>query len=146
MGGFRGSIAWILCQSRALFALPVGAELPAAADLCDRCGASTSGDHQEVAERPLRDRPWVMTILLLHLGVFGIPLYWKASYSRNTRILVVILSIVYTLLVVVVVIWGCMQMYRLVELGLSAAMSLLGIRCSALSIGDKSVHCCQMFC
>ena len=99
------------------------ADLPADAERCVRCGSSTRpsngsdelGRPGEQAER-LRDRPWLLTILLLHLGVFGIPLYWQARYSRNIRIGIVIVSILYTILVIVVVAWGVMQIARAIQM------------------------------
>lgn len=42
------------------------------------------------------DRPWVIIVLVLHVGFLGIPLYWKTKYSVSTRIWIIIASIVYT--------------------------------------------------
>ncbi|MDG2223162.1 MAG: hypothetical protein P8L85_17405 [Rubripirellula sp.] len=42
------------------------------------------------------DRPWVITLLLLHVGFLGIPIYWKTNYSVGTRVWISVASIVYT--------------------------------------------------
>jgi hypothetical protein len=111
------------------------AELDAAADQCAQCGAAT---RQEAAGRPhqvvtagaphstglpghctepkLLDRPWMLTILLLHLGAFGIPLYWRRScYSRSVRLGLIVVSILYTILVVLVIAWAVGQILAAVR-------------------------------
>ena len=32
------------------------------------------------------DRPWVIVVLLLHVGFLGIPIYWKTKYPLSTRL------------------------------------------------------------
>jgi hypothetical protein len=81
------------------------AELDLHLDLCPQCGSalhvhpanSASGD-----DEPIRvlDRPWVLAVLLLHVGLLGIPLYCKTRYSVATRAIICLLSVVYTILAV----------------------------------------------
>jgi hypothetical protein len=94
------------------------AELSAAADVCKHCGSSTSGPAGKAAWNTprLRDKPWLMTILVLHLGAFGIPLYWKARYPRSVRLTIAVVSILYTIFVALAVAWGAMQIWRFVEM------------------------------
>lgn len=62
-------------------------------------------EHQSVNENAssgrselmqVMDRPWVIIVLLLHVGLLGIPVYLKTKYSLGTRIWICIASIVYT--------------------------------------------------
>ncbi|MCB9874956.1 MAG: hypothetical protein H6821_12335 [Planctomycetaceae bacterium] len=80
-----------------------GAELPPTAEMCQRCGSSTAkapaSESKENAKH-LINRPWVLVVLILHVGFLGIPVYWKTKYSLNTRLFMVIASIVYTLVAV----------------------------------------------
>ena len=78
------------------------AELAAADDVCAQCGAPTT-----VKGRPqeLINRPWVIVILMLHVGLLGIPVYWKPKYSLGTRLLIVLASIVYTVAAVIFITW-----------------------------------------
>ena len=50
------------------------------------------------------DRPWVIVVLLLHVGFLGIPVYWKTKYSVSTRIWICVASIVYTVGAVVFIV------------------------------------------
>lgn len=59
------------------------------------------------------DRPWVIIVLILHLGVLGIPAYWKTNYSVQARLVMVAASIVYTIFAVTVIYWGLMQIRAL---------------------------------
>ena len=45
----------------------------------------------------LLDRPWVIVVLMLHVGFLGIPVYWKTKYSLGARLLMVLASTVYTI-------------------------------------------------
>ncbi|MEM1070429.1 MAG: hypothetical protein AAGG48_06655 [Planctomycetota bacterium] len=50
------------------------------------------------------DRPWVIVVLLLHVGFLGIPIYWKTKYSVGTRVWICVASIVYTVAAVAFII------------------------------------------
>jgi hypothetical protein len=52
----------------------------------------------------LLDRPWVIVVLMLHVGLLGIPVYWKTKYSLGARLFLVVASIVYTVSVVVMIV------------------------------------------
>ena len=41
-------------------------------------------------------RPWVIVVLVLHVGCFGIPIYWKTNHSVGVRLAIIAVSIVYT--------------------------------------------------
>lgn len=76
-----------------------GIELPPTAATCSRCGVATAQrptDSRDKLNR-LLDRPWVLVVLILHVGLLGIPVYWRTKYSLATRLLMVIASIVYTI-------------------------------------------------
>ncbi len=85
------------------------APLAAAATHCDRCGADTVSGQPPPGptgkKGRLLDRPWVIIVVLLHVGLLGIPLYWKTKYSLATRLLIVAASIVYTVAAVIAIIW-----------------------------------------
>jgi len=59
------------------------------------------------------DRPWVILVVLLHVGFLGIPLYWKANYSRNVRLAICVASVVYTVVAVAIIVWGVVQIAQL---------------------------------
>ena len=91
-------------------------------ELCPVCGAATRNEANDPepdsnSSPSFSDRlprhPWVLAILLLHLGVFGIPIYWKTKHSTNVRIMIVLVSIAYTIFFAVVVYWGIMQIVEL---------------------------------
>lgn len=93
------------------------AELDAQADTCTRCGSSlkktgrlqtTAAQHQQ----RIVDRPWFILIVLLHLGVLGIPYYVQTRHSLSTRVLLCLASLAYTVFAVVVIYWGIMQIVR----------------------------------
>jgi len=52
----------------------------------------------------LLNRPWMLVVVVLHLGFLGIPLYWKTRYSVGTRIGIIVLSILYTVGAVIFII------------------------------------------
>ncbi len=52
----------------------------------------------------LMDRPWVIIVLLLHVGFLGIPIYWKTKYSVGVRLGIIVASIAYTLFAVVFIV------------------------------------------
>ena len=76
-----------------------GTELRPKDKVCGQCGHTTSKraatDSKERLKQ-LLDRPWVLVVLILHVGFLGIPVYWKTNYSLGVRLFMVIASIVYT--------------------------------------------------
>jgi hypothetical protein len=98
------------------------ADLAVSAAFCDQCGTPTNADPPTSSapsnannSRPLLDRPWVIVVLLLHVGVLGIPAYWAANYSVSTRLLIILASILYTLFAVVVIVWSLRQIAEAVS-------------------------------
>jgi hypothetical protein len=90
------------------------ADLAVSAAFCDQCGTPTNDGQPPSgapadAQRRLMDRPWFIIVLLLHVGVLGIPAFWKTNYSVPTRLLIILASILYTLFAVVVIIWSLKQ-------------------------------------
>ncbi len=85
-----------------------GADLPPTVAICSHCGGSTLADRSQPKSNQhltqLLDRPWVLVVLLLHVGLLGIPIYWRTKYSLPTRLLLVVGSIAYTVTVVALVI------------------------------------------
>ena len=76
-----------------------GAALEPTAATCRQCGGTTAkqqANESPVGSKQLLDRPWVIVVLLLHVGLLGIPLYWKTKYSLAVRWFLVVASIVYT--------------------------------------------------
>ena len=91
--------------------------LDAYADYCPYCHASTTDKPAgQTTDRRLVDRPWLILVVLLHLGVLGIPLYWCTRHSLKTRLMIVLLSLVYTIVAIAGIVWGVMQMLRLFSL------------------------------
>ncbi len=87
-----GNVTTILCPD-------CGAELRPAHESCEQCGrAAAKQPSAESRERlkQLLDRPWVIVVLMLHVGLLGIPVYWKTNYSLAARLMMVVASIVYT--------------------------------------------------
>jgi hypothetical protein len=89
-----------------------GAELDVHFETCPHCqsrlqvvagGNSLTSALAPTALRPALDRPWVLTILVLHVGFLGIPLYWKTNYSLRTRLMICLASILYTIFAVGVI-------------------------------------------
>src|SRR5688572_28805140 len=93
------------------------AELDVHKELCPHCNSSLvvsdskslTGDDEQ---RKVLDRPWVIAVLLLHVGFLGIPIYWKTSYSVQTRVLICLLSVVYTVFAVGFIIGVGSYLYR----------------------------------
>lgn len=52
----------------------------------------------------LMDRPWVIVVLLLHVGLLGIPIYWKTNYSVAARLGIILASIAYTVFAIVFIV------------------------------------------
>lgn len=65
--------------------------------------------------RRLIDNPWVLWVAVLHLGLLGIPLYWKTRYSVSTRLAIIGGSIAYTLFAVVAIYWGVMKIIEFAQ-------------------------------
>ena len=99
------------------------AMLDVSATACPQCGAATTTPlrtaHRDTPEKQrLLDKPWLIVILVLHLGFLGIPLYWKTSYSLGVRIWIVVASIVYTVVAVAAIVFMLSKIAR--DLGLIA--------------------------
>lgn len=79
------------------------------ADVCTVCGANTSTGEvpREAPRKKLMDRPWLLIVVILHVGLLGIPLYWKTKYSTPVRIAIIAASMAYTLFAVLAIVWGC---------------------------------------
>jgi len=76
-----------------------GAELRPTDEACEQCGRTTARPAATESKEKLKqllDRPWVIVVLMLHVGLLGIPVYWKTNYSLGARLTMVIASIVYT--------------------------------------------------
>jgi hypothetical protein len=97
------------------------AEVNATAMRCTRCGASLDSQEEPVTvaaisnEPPLTDRPWFIVLVLLHVGLLGIPYYLKTGYSLRARWMMCFASVAYTVFAVAVIIWGCLQILKLFE-------------------------------
>jgi uncharacterized protein YbaR (Trm112 family) len=95
------------------------AELEVHRESCPHCQTSlrvsnansTVGGSAEEQRRVL-DRPWVIAVLLLHVGFLGIPMYWKTRYSVGTRLMICLLSVAYTLFAVGVIVGVGSWLYR----------------------------------
>gem|GEM_PF-3397166 len=79
------------------------ASVDAALTQCPQCHASLIAPDQ--APRMIRsnsalNKPWVIVLLLLHVGILGIPYYWKLKYSVSTRLFIIAASIAYTVFAV----------------------------------------------
>lgn len=100
-------IASVLCpQCRAL--------LPVSMDHCSECGYSTRSGGASHDTRFI-DRPWVLVVLFLHVGLLGIPVYWATRYSWQTRLAMVFGSILYTVVAVAGIVWGCLQVWKFIQ-------------------------------
>jgi hypothetical protein len=91
------------------------AESDASAETCARCGQRLEGSKrasETEGAAKLIDRPWLMILLVLHLGLLGIPLYWKSSYSLARRIQICLASIAYTVFVLFAVYWLLCWLYQ----------------------------------
>jgi hypothetical protein len=93
------------------------AVLDVSTDVCHHCGAKTTGQlmRPTASADRLIDRPWFLVIVLLHIGLLGIPLYWKTKYSFGVRLLLIFLSVAYTILAVLVIAWGISQIVAAVQ-------------------------------
>ena len=86
-----------------------GASVEPAAVVCPGCGSpiaarantlqaeETSGPSEE----RVRDQTWFIIVILLHLGVLGVPFYMATRYSLAIRLGLVIISVLYTAFVIV---------------------------------------------
>jgi hypothetical protein len=76
-------------------------------DVCRQCGAHTTSGVVDTTDAPrtrLIDRPWLLIVVVLHVGLLGIPLYWKTSYSTSVRLVIIVASIVYTVFALAIII------------------------------------------
>lgn len=89
--------------------------LDAAADRCPTCGGDVTDTTGLARVKPLIDRPWLIALAILHVGVLGVPWYWKTSYSLATRLLLIGVSIVYTAIAVTAIVWGSWQIWRMLH-------------------------------
>lgn len=55
--------------------------------------------------KELVEKPWVLVVLVLHVGVLGIPIYWKLNYSLRGRLTVILASLAYTVFAVFAIVW-----------------------------------------
>ena len=89
-------------------------ELELAQDVCPRCGNRIANAATTSTDDVFRviERPWVLTILLLHVGLLGIPIYLKTGYSLRTRLLICAISIAYTIVAVAIIVGVGSWLYR----------------------------------
>ena len=96
-------------------------DLPVASEICGHCGADTRGTTAVESEREndesssLLHRPWVVLVIVLHLGFLGIPVYWRLKYSLAERIWICVASIVYTVLAVALIWWGVLRIWAAIQ-------------------------------
>lgn len=93
-----------------------GAELRPVDETCAQCGgraANRAATASKAKLKQLLDRPWVIVVLILHVGLLGIPIYWKTNYSRGTRLMMVVVSIVYTVAAVTFIVVMLRWLYRM---------------------------------
>jgi hypothetical protein len=106
------SVNTIICPS-------CGADLGVAMTRCDHCGASTQGRSSQPATIPsaerILDRPWILVVLLLHVGLLGIPIYWRTKYSVPTRLAIILASIVYTVVALAIIYWAAMKILQFIQ-------------------------------
>ena len=80
------------------------AELEAERDVCPHCRTSLrkgAGNGEGAGKQNhVLDRPWILLVLLLHVGLLGVPIYLRTRYSLKTRILICLASVAYTVFVV----------------------------------------------
>lgn len=82
------------------------ADLEAHREFCPHCGRSvTTHPDAPQSTREIMNRPWMIALVLLHVGLLGIPLYWQLDYPRSTRLWLCIGSIAYTVLAVGLIVW-----------------------------------------
>lgn len=99
------------------------AEISAHAPRCPQCGAvqtvatltdktapSAATPNSGAPER-LIDKPWLLLVVLLHVGLLGIPLYWTTRYSLGVRLGICLASVVYTIAAVAGIGWGLWYIY-----------------------------------
>lgn len=83
---------------------------------CPRCGRTTKTAPREPAPRQnLIDRPWLIVLTMLHVGVLGIPLYWHTRYSTRVKLAIIAASILYTVAAVAGIFWGCLYIWRMLH-------------------------------
>lgn len=95
------------------------AELEVQCEKCPHCrtslrviDANSAMGGSDEEQRRVVDRPWVIAVLLLHVGLLGIPVYWKTRYSVGTRVMICLLSVAYTLFAVGFIVTVGSWLYR----------------------------------
>ena len=83
-------------------ASPIDAQLAAPPIPSDSSATTAHGTHpcdadaRRQGNQAWMSRPWVIVLMVLHIGFFGIPFYWKTNYSVGVRVLIIAVSILYT--------------------------------------------------
>lgn len=86
------------------------ATIAATAVTCPQCGGSlvtADAKTHSIKTDSALNKPWVIAILLLHVGLLGIPVYWSLNYSISTRLFIIAASILYTVFAVGVIVFFC---------------------------------------
>ncbi len=97
-----------------------GAELRPTDESCKQCGrtaAKPAATDSKERLKQLLDRPWVIVVLMLHVGLLGIPVYWKTNYSLGARLMMVVASIVYTVGAVAFIVVMLRWLFRMATAG-----------------------------
>jgi len=75
-----------------------GRGLDASAMFCSRCGAPASATPPSALSKWYHNVWFVLAMLFLVLGPFGLPLVWKnPRFSRHVKLLLIVLTVAYTL-------------------------------------------------
>jgi len=92
--------------------------IDATTDVCHQCGAHTEGKTLQADPKTTRliDRPWLILLVILHVGILGIPVYWRTRHSVPARLMLILLSGIYTVFAVWFIIWGVIQIARAVQI------------------------------
>lgn len=93
-----------------------GADIAVTANRCQQCGSTVAALPSSDAKAQLKrllDRPWFLVVLILHVGLLGIPVYWRTKYSVGTRLLMIVISIVYTVAAVAFIVLMLRWLYRM---------------------------------
>ena len=78
-----------------------GVLLDAAATFCARCGVRSPATSSSASGKWYHNVWFVLIMLFLVLGPFGLPLVWQnPRFSRRVKIVLTLITVVYTLLLV----------------------------------------------
>ena len=58
----------------------------------------------------------IIILVILHVGILGIPVYWKTKYAAPIRLLLILVSGIYTVIAVWLIVWGVMQIGRFIQI------------------------------